>query len=608
MEKIRIPVNESEYKVYYDYCLKYYQVYDTVRKQSIHAFLDLYVKGIIPVEKQDIRQARNLIAEKCNDLKKEQNAPGRKGDNTMLFQYRVCSDLLLFLDDLEKMYRLIGKQGIGADYLLILGTFSKIINEDENSHLLVKYDLKDEVIEALALPLGEIIRQRLGKTPLWTSVLHELINIATQFNRQSSDLKFDLDILKLIAPAVIAFFHRDIPSRKILAILPSYYEEHELDEFETFLRHAPEQNNGKDSNINWETIHEPLEVVASAVGLQRYQWSQGILKISDQYSLAPPSGMQSYNRGPYPVASPPPVYLTRMPENDYKTFDIVMSPDTTDPEMSPFQENPPSGVASGKSGLKPLLPIIIGVVVIVMILSAAIFFSGYLIHPRTANTTNSTQNSTTATTATTATIVPTKSTIPAPTPTYKSSYSSYAVTTHLLEIGFGPNNNVINKPTKNRLVVSLEGMYDESDIDILNTFIGQFNNLSSTTKISEYINFNRPADIPLAFSPANAFSQINTSFEYRDPLNGTYYFVITPEKTVVNSDLKGDERKRWILRAALYNLGFYGETADYSDSLFYALKNNVTQLSDVDIKAVQLMYGTKITNGMNKDNIRTYII
>jgi hypothetical protein len=608
MEKIRIPVNESEYKVYYDYCLKYYQVYDTVRKQSIHAFLDLYMKGIIPVEKQDIRQARNLISEKCNDLKKEQNAPGRKGDNTMLFQYRVCSDLLLFLDDLEKMYRLIGKQGIGADYLLILGTFSKIINEDENSHLLVKYDLKDEVIESLALPIGEIIRQRLGKTPLWTSVLHELINIATQFNRQSSDLKFDLDILKLIAPAVIAFFHRDIPSRKILAILPSYFEEHELDEFETFLRHAPEQNNGKDANINWETIREPLEVVVSAVGLQRYQWSQGILKISDQYSLAPPSGMTSYNRGPYPVASPPPMYLTRMPENDYKTFDIVMSPDTTDPEMSPFQVNPPSGVASGKSGLKPLLPIIIGVAVIVMILSAAIFFSGYLIHPRTANTTNSTQISTTATTATTATIVPTKSTIPVPTPTYKSSYSSYAVTTHLLEIGFGPNNNVINKPTKNRLVVSLEGMYDESDINILNTFIGQFNNLSSTTKISEYINFNRPADIALAFSPENTFSQINTSFEYRDPLNGTYYFVITPEKTIVNSDLKGDERKRWILRAALYNLGFYGETADYSDSLFYALKNNVTQLSDVDIKALQLMYGTKITNGMNKDNIRTYII
>ena len=601
MEKIRIPVNESEYKVYYDYCLKYYQVHDSVRKQSIHAFLDLYVKGIMPVEKQDLGQARNLLSEKCNELKKEQNALGREVDNTMLFQLRVCSDISLFLEDLEKMYRLIGKQGIVADYLLILGTFSKIFNEDENSHLLVKYDLKDEVIESLARPLAEIIRQRLGNVPLWNSVLRELIGIATQFNRQFSEPKFDLDILKLIAPAVVACFHKDIPSRKILAILPSYFEEHELAEFETFLHRAPEQNTGQDAHVNWETIYEPLKVVESAVVLQRYQWSQGILKISDQYSLSPSSGMPPYNGGLYPVASPHPRFLTPMHAEGHKTFDIVVSPDSTDKEMSSFQVHPPSGAGSKKSGLKPLIPIIIGVAVILMILSAAIFFSGYLIHPRAANTTNSTQ------TPTTATIVPTKSPTEVPTPMYQT-YSSYAVTSHLLEIGFGPNNNVINKPTQNRLVVSLEGLYAESDITVLKTFIGQFNNYSSSTKISENINFNRPAEIGLAFSPANTFSNLNTTVEYLDFKNGTWYFVVTPEKTIVNSDLKGDERKRWVLRAALYNLGFYGETADYSDSLFYTGKNNVTQLSEVDFKALQLMYGKKITNGMNKDQIRMYII
>jgi hypothetical protein len=602
MEKIRIPVNESEYKVYYDYCLKYYQVHDSVRKQSIHAFLDLYVKGIIPVERQDLGQARNLLLEKCNELKKEQNALGREVDNTMLFQLRVCSDISLFLEDLEKMYRLIIKHGIVADYLLILGTFSKIINEDENSHLLVKYDLEDDVIESLARPLAEIIRQRLGTIPLWTSVLRELIDIATQFNRQSSDPKFDLDILKLIAPAVVAFFHKDIPSRKILAILPSYFEEHELAEFETFLHRAPEQNTGQDAQVKWETIYGPLKVVESAVVLQRYQWSQGILKISDQYSPVPPTGMISYNGGPYPVASPHPRFLAPMHADGHKTFDIVVSADTTDQDMSSFQVHPPSGAGSKKSGLKPLIPIIIGVAVILMILSAAIFFSGYLIHPRAANTTNSTQNSTTATT-----ISPTKSPTTVPMPT-RQSYSSYEITKHLLEIGFGPNNYVINKPPRDRLVVSLEGLYIESDITVLNTFIGQFNNYSSTTRISESINYNRPADLPLAFSPANTFSNLNTTVEYLDFKNGTWYFVVTPEKTIVNSDLKGDERKRWVLRAVLYNLGFYGETADYSDSIFYAGRSNVSQLSDIDFKALQLMYGKKITNGMNKDQIRTYII
>jgi hypothetical protein len=600
MEKIRIPVNESEYKVYYDYCQKYYQVYDTVRKQSIHAFLDLYIKGIIPVENQDIRQARNLLAGKCNELKKEQNAPGRESDTTMLFRLRVCSDISLFIEDMEKMYRLIAKQGIVADYLLILGTFSKIIDADESSHFSVKYDLKDEVIESLASPLAEIIRQRLSDKPMWSSVLRELIGIATQFNRQSSGPKFDLDILKLIAPAVVAFFHKDIPYQKILAILPSYFEEYELDEFETFLHHAPGQNTDQDANINWEPIYEPLEVAVSAVELQRYQWSQGILKISDQYSLTPPSGMPFPDGGHYPVASPHPTFLAPMHANGHKTFDIVVSPDRTKQAPSPFLEYQPSGTAPGKTRLMPFIPIIIGVAVILIIISAGIFFSGYLDHPIAIKTTNSTN-----VTIKNSTMVPTRTATPTPTP---QRYSSYDIGSHLLDIAFGPDNNVIKKQTSNRLVISVEGLYDESDINLVNTFIGQFNNYSSTTKISENINFNRPADIPLAFSPANAFNQINTTVEYQDLQTGTWYFVVTPEKTIVNSDLKGDERKRWILRAVLYNFGFYGETAKYSDSLFYTAQNNVSQLNDVDLKALQLMYGKKITNGMTKDYMRSYIL
>jgi hypothetical protein len=616
MEKIQIPVNESDYKIYYDYCLKYYQVHDTVRKQSIHAFLDLYVKGVIPVENQDIRQARNLLAGKCNELKKEQNAPGRKSDTTMLFQLRVCSDISLFIEDLEKMYRLIVKQGIVADYLLILGTFSKIIDEDKSSQFLIKYDLKDEVIESLAYPLAEIILQRLGNKPQWTAVLHELIVIATRFNRQSSEPKFDLDILMLIAPSVVAFFDKDIPSREILEILPSYFEEHDLDEFESFLHQSPGQNTDQDANINWETIHEPLEVMAGAVVLQRYQWSQGISKISDQYTLAPTSGMPSPYGGHYPVASPYPTFLAPMPANGLKTFNIVVSPNGTEQAKSPFPVNPPYGSTPGKTGLTPFIPIIIGVAVILIVISAGIFFSGYLDQPPAVTTTNSTnvtmRNATN--TQPNATMVPTRSATAAGTPTLVptlQTYSSTDIINHLLDIGFGPNNNVIKKPAKDRLVVSLAGKYNESDIILVNTFIGQFNNYSSTTKISDVINFKSPGDIALDLSPATTLIQINndlnTTVDYKDPQTGTWYFVFTPEKTSMNSDLKGDERKRWILRAVLYNLGFYGETARYSDSVFYTGATNVSQLNIVDLKALQLMYGKKITNGMTKYAVRQMI-
>ena len=102
MEKIQIQFNESDYKVYYDYCLKYYQVHDTVRKQSIHAFLDLFEKGIIPIEEQDIRQTRQFLSEKCDTLRKEHAGAGGEGTATMSLQMRICSDLLLLSEDLEK--------------------------------------------------------------------------------------------------------------------------------------------------------------------------------------------------------------------------------------------------------------------------------------------------------------------------------------------------------------------------------------------------------------------------------------------------------------------------------------------------------------------------
>ena len=53
-----------------------------------------------------------------------------------------------------------------------------------------------------------------------------------------------------------------------------------------------------------------------------------------------------------------------------------------------------------------------------------------------------------------------------------------------------------------------------------------------------------------------------------------------------------------MLRGLLYYLGFTGETMKYTDSIFYSQPNTNAKLDSIDIKAVQLMYGTKISNGM----------
>ena len=152
MEKIQIKFTKSEYTVYHDYCQKYYQVHDTGRKQSIQACIDLVLKGILPVGNQDISQARELLSGKCDSLKREHYS-SPKGDTTKAVQIRVCSDILLFLDDLEKMYNLIGKEGVAADFLMMLGTFSRVIEEDKDVRLPATYEVKSDCLNHWSSPL-----------------------------------------------------------------------------------------------------------------------------------------------------------------------------------------------------------------------------------------------------------------------------------------------------------------------------------------------------------------------------------------------------------------------------------------------------------------------
>ena len=116
-------------------------------------------------------------------------------------------------------------------------------------------------------------------------MLHELAIIAARFNQKYSQPKFDLDVALLVGPAVVSHFNKDVESADIYPVLQAYYDESELDEFETFLNQTPDLlRDDQDAGINWDAIYEPLNVVAAAVAAQRDQWSQGRPGLSDQYS------------------------------------------------------------------------------------------------------------------------------------------------------------------------------------------------------------------------------------------------------------------------------------------------------------------------------------
>jgi len=626
MEKIQIQCKESDYKIYYDYCLSYYNLNDAIRKHSLHTYLDLFEKGIIPVGEHDINQARKFLSGKCDDLKKEQSSTNGVGETTKLLQMRICSDLLFLSDDLEKIYRLIQKQGIVPNYLMILGTFSRVIDENKNSQISGMYDLDRDVIESLALPIAETIQLRLGTDRLWRSVLHELTFIATRFNQKYPEPKFDLDIILLIAPAVVSHFQKDVASKEILSELPSYFEESELEEFEAFLNRTPDLlNNYQNAEINWDAIYEPLKVVASAVKAQRDQWSQGRSKISDHYSPGSLTGIQSTGNGIYPVDAASPLPASLALANRYKTFDIVVGQNSHFTGDSPINIYPRSDQVSVKSRMKPFIPVIIGILVIIIFILGTLIVSGHGNLTGVGNATNTTavalKNVTSAKlianpvaaiakNVTTAKPVANQTAPVSQRAPISQSYSSTDIGNHLVEIAFGTDNSIIHKPTKNFIDVSFSGMYDDGDIALLNNFINQFNNYSSTTKISGNVNLNGQSEIWLDFLPGTSLDQIKIDEKtsvFKDVQTGTFYFIRTEEKTYVNSDLNGNERSRWILRALLNNLGFFGETTKYSDSLFYSGANNVSQMSNIDLKALQLMYGKKITNGMTKATVKLNI-
>jgi hypothetical protein len=625
MEKIQIQFKESDYKVYYEYCERYYQIHDITRKKSILTFLDLFSKGVLPVEEQDISQVILLLSQKCEELKKSSYDARGDGDKTSSLQLESCSDILHFSKDLEKMFRLFVKQGLVANYLLIIGTFSKVTENAKNSPVNVMYNLDNETVELLALPLVDLIRNRLGTDREWRSVLRELNVIAARYNRVATGPKFDLDTIKLVAPAVVYHFNKDVKTSEILAAVPGYFDECELDEFETLLNKTSVYLQDElDSDIDWEKIAGPLRGIAAKVEEQREEWNKERSKLADHYTLATPAD------SPAGIVSP--AFPGQPQENIRKVFDIGMSPEGTTYVDSPLAATPVIEAEPAQSPLvplKPYIPMIVGFAVIVLFILGSVILSGAW-NPLAGNTTqnatypNGTPVKVTSTTAkpaaTTAkpaaTTAKPAATTATPTATAPPIYSSADISSHLAEIAFGMDSNKLQKPTKNLISLSFKGANKDTDVAAVRTFIDQFNNYSTSTKLSSNIDTSsQSADITLNFLPENALRQLNVddgTIIIKDPQTGTYYFVRTStttfgtsiQETYINSDLKGNARARWILRAILYNMGFQGETAKYKDSLFYSGSTDVKQPSLLDLKAIQLMFGKKVTNGMTKTNVK----
>ena len=196
-------------------------------------------------------------------------------------------------------------------------------------------------------------------------------------------------------------------------------------------------------------------------------------------------------------------------------------------------------------------------------------------------------------------------------------YSTSDIYKHFVDIAFSPDYPSILKWNKEFVHVAVTGNYDSRDIKTINNFLQVFNNYSSTTKLPGEVQQGETlGDIVLNFLPESSLNNINldTSWKIsRNPENGTINFIyktnpfqygVVTHTVYINSDVKGDARTHWILRSLLFELGFRGETGIYPDSIFYSGSDTTTSLSKIDLKALELMYSTKISPGMDLYKIK----
>jgi hypothetical protein len=211
------------------------------------------------------------------------------------------------------------------------------------------------------------------------------------------------------------------------------------------------------------------------------------------------------------------------------------------------------------------------------------------------------------------------------TPSVKKAYTTDEINKHFVDIAFSNDFTVISKWTAGTMKISITGAFNNNDKMILSTFQQQFNDHSSTTKLPSDPTESTQGSILINFLSGSSLKNLAqdtsyTSSNTKQIINkddagtiGSIYRVNRQQSystgvVYINSDLTGDERAHYIIRGLLYYLGFPGETGTYPDSIFYSGQNNATTPNLVDWKAIELMYGAKITNGMTLSNVKSVLL
>lgn len=645
MEKIHIQFSESEYEIYHNYCFRYYTVYDTTRKRSIHLFRELFEKDILPVGEHDIDEAFLFLSKKCDELQSDNPFGGENNSFRDFPQFQVCRDLQFLIEDFEKIYRLIEKTGISANYLLVLATFSRIIEEEKQAYISASNEQEQKKIESCAPAIADIIRTRFGADAEWETVLSELTRIVRRFNAVSPGLKIDKDTLSLIGTAVVLHFNVAVGPEKIQTTVGRYFEECELAEFESVLNNTPyPQDNDTYTDPSDSVIFNTLKSIS---GRDIKQESRETMPSHGLFETAGLPAVISHNSAEItPLKRTFTHYTGRKQENSDSRFAICMSGAGKSIVVLPEKRE---NFLYAKPGIPQYSMMFMGIVIMILLAVTMAATSGiWNMNTMDNSSTGITSNVSNPVVLQKSPLQPPKNIAGSDTGdplqknpsldakevsgnqvadkkdvtvqflTTKTALTSADINKYFMQVAFG-DNTVIKKASNEHIVLALAGGYDDSDIAFLNDFITRFNNASATNKIHEGIKFGDQATIVMTLLPENALQGIENpaaTVISKNQDTGVIRYLhktvtvqfVSKEALFINSDYRGVQKKHWILRGLLSQLGFMGETSDYQDSIFYEGSDNTTSLSDMDIKAIEIMYGKKITPGMTFDRTKSLLM
>lgn len=162
---------------------------------------------------------------------------------------KMCEEVLKFLEDLEKMYKLFNKKGIDTNYFEILSLFAENIEQNLNK----EYD-------KILIPAHKRIIKRLGKNISSENVIKEFMKIPLNI-----EYNFDL-ISKLLDK-----FNLEYDKEEIEKIIEDAREEIGLEEFEQDLGSSQKIDIGDFDKLNGYEFEGYLKGLFNLLGYTTIQ-------------------------------------------------------------------------------------------------------------------------------------------------------------------------------------------------------------------------------------------------------------------------------------------------------------------------------------------------